>query len=73
MIVTNVGDLGTLVRDNKLGYVVQKKSVRALHDALVRAIVCDLDIKAAAKNLLERFAPSQAVRTFVDVVNAGQR
>lgn len=73
MIVTNVGDLGTLVRDNKLGYVVQKKSVRALHDALVRAIVCDLDIKTAAKNLLERFAPAQAVRTFVDVVNADQR
>lgn len=73
MIVTNVGDLGTLVRDNKLGFVVQKRSVKALHDALVRVIVSDLDIKAAAKNLLERFAPAQAVRSFIEYVNANHR
>ncbi len=69
MVVTNVGDLGTLVRDNKLGCVVQKKSVRALNDALVRAMIGDLDISAPARRLLDRFSPQQAVRTFLETVN----
>lgn len=73
MIVTEVGDLGTLVRDNKLGFVAKRRSVRALHDALIRAMVNELDIADSAKNLLERFAPAQAVRAFLEVNHAGHR
>lgn len=70
MVVTNVGDLGTLVRDNKLGCVVQKKSVKALNDALVRAMMTDIDIKPAAQRLLERFSPQMAVKTFLESTGA---
>ena len=70
MVVTNVGDLGTLVRDNKLGFVVQKRSVRSLNDALVRSMISDLDIGSAAQRLLDRFSPQMAVRTFLEAVNA---
>lgn len=65
MVVTNVGDLGTLVRDNKLGFAVQKKRVGALADAMVRMMVSDIDIAAQAQNLLERLSPDNAVATFL--------
>ncbi len=70
MVVTNVGDLGTLVRDNKLGYVVQKKSIKALNDALVRSMINDLDISKSAQRLLDRFSPQVAVKTFLEAANA---
>ena len=66
MVVTNVGDLGTLVRDNKLGLVVQKKSVRALNDALVRSMMGSLDITVSARRLLDHFSPEMAVKTFLE-------
>ncbi len=70
MVVTNVGDLGTLVRDNKLGFVVQKKSIRSLNDALVRSMVSDLDIVQSSQRLLDRFSPQMAANTFLEVANA---
>ncbi len=73
MVVTNVGDLGTLVRDNKLGFVVQKKSVRALNDALVRSMVGCQDITVAAQRLLDRFSPAMAVKTFLETSGAAQQ
>lgn len=73
MVVTNVGDLGTLVRDNKLGFTVQKKRVGALADAMVKMIISDIDITPHARNLLERLSPERAVETFLEVVSGERR
>ncbi len=70
MIVTEVGDLGTLVRDNKLGIVVPKKSIHSLTDAMVRMIVHEHDISTEARKLVNRFSPERAATTFLEVVNA---
>lgn len=71
MIVTEVGDLGTLVRDNKLGIVVPRKSTDHLTDAMVRMIVNEHDITAEARKLVNRFSPDRAATRFLEVVNAG--
>jgi glycosyltransferase involved in cell wall biosynthesis len=72
MIVTEVGDLGTLVRDNKLGVVAPKKSIGNLTDAMIRMIVQEYDITAEARKLVDRFAPERAASTFLEVVNASR-
>jgi glycosyltransferase involved in cell wall biosynthesis len=72
MIVTNVGDLGELVRDNKLGFAVQKKSPRALADAMVKMIVSEVDITAGAENLMTRLSPETAAKRFLEVASAAQ-
>lgn len=56
------------MRDNKLGFVVRRKSVAGLTDAMVRALMSDLDITAAAQRLVSRFSPQQAVRRFLEVI-----
>ncbi len=71
LVVTEVGDLGTLVRDNKLGYAVRRKSPRALHNALVKMMVSDIDVREPATRLLQTFAPETAVRRFLEVVDGG--
>ncbi len=70
LIVTEVGDLGTLVRDNKLGIAVTKKSISSLTDAMVRMIVHEYDVTAEARRLVNRFTPDRAATTFLEVVNA---
>ena len=66
MVVTDAGDLGTLVHDNKLGFVARRKSPASLADAMVRMIVSDLDIRANAKHLIERLSPDNAAQTFLN-------
>ncbi len=66
LVVTDVGDLGTLVRDNKLGFVARRKSPSSLADAMVRMMVSDLDIRASAKQVIDRLLPENAVRTLIE-------
>jgi glycosyltransferase involved in cell wall biosynthesis len=66
MVVTDAGDLGSLVHDNKLGFVARRKSPASLADAMVRMIVSDFDIRANAKHLIERLSPDNAAQTFLD-------
>jgi glycosyltransferase involved in cell wall biosynthesis len=66
MVVTDAGDLGTLVYDNKLGFVARRKSPVSLADAMVRMIVSDFDIRANAKHLIERLSPENAAQTFLN-------
>lgn len=66
MVVTDAGDLGSLVHDNKLGFVARRKSPASLADAMVRIIVSDLDIHANAKHLIERLSPDNAAQTFLN-------
>jgi glycosyltransferase involved in cell wall biosynthesis len=73
MVVTDVGDLGTLVRDNGLGFVARRKSPASLADAMVRMMVADLDIRVNAKHLVERFAPENAAQTFLSAVSTDAR
>jgi glycogen(starch) synthase len=70
MVVTDAGDLGSLVHDNKLGFVARRKSPVSLADAMVRMIVSDLDIRANAKHLIERLSPDNAAQTFIDTLAA---
>jgi glycosyltransferase involved in cell wall biosynthesis len=67
LVVTDVGDLGTLVRDNKLGFVARRKSVSSLHDALVKMIVSEIKIARAAQRLMEHLSPERAVEKFLEV------
>jgi glycosyltransferase involved in cell wall biosynthesis len=69
LVVSDVGDLGTLVRDNKLGFVAAPRSVSALRDALVKMIVSDIDISEQAGRLTGRLSPERAVAKFLEVVN----
>jgi glycosyltransferase involved in cell wall biosynthesis len=66
MVVTDAGDLGSLVHDNRLGFVARRKSPASLADAMVRTIVSDLDIRANAKHLIERLSPENAAQTFLN-------
>jgi glycosyltransferase involved in cell wall biosynthesis len=66
MVVTDAGDLGTLVHDNKLGFVARRKSPASLADAMVRMIVADLDIHTSGRHLLDRLSPDNAAQTFLD-------
>jgi glycosyltransferase involved in cell wall biosynthesis len=66
MVVTDAGDLGSLVHDNKLGFVARRKSPASLADAMVRMIVSDFDIRANAKHLIERLSPDNAAQTFLN-------
>ncbi|MFH2055260.1 MAG: glycosyltransferase [bacterium] len=70
MIVTDVGDLGELVREYGLGNVVQPGSVSELRDALLRVMLHDHDISAPAAELVSQFAPESAVARFLEVLNA---
>lgn len=70
LIVSEVGDLGDLVREYGLGYVVNPGSVSELRDALVRMMLHEYDISAAAAELVAKFAPESAVTRFLEVVNA---
>jgi glycosyltransferase involved in cell wall biosynthesis len=70
MIVTEVGDLGTLVRDNRLGIAVHKKSVTGLHDAMVKMMTSDFDIRDCARRVLEKMTPERAAARFLEVANA---
>ena len=69
LIVTNVGDMGTLVRDNRLGFAVQKRSISGLTDAMVKMMVTEFDITESARALTQRFSSASAVSTFLEVVN----
>lgn len=66
MVVTDAGDLGSLVHDNKLGFVARRKSPASLADAMVRMMVSDLDIRVNARHLMERLSPENAVQTFLN-------
>ncbi len=66
MVVTDAGDLGTLVHDNKLGFVARRKSPASLSDAMVRVIVSELDVHTNARHLIERLSPDNAAQTFID-------
>lgn len=68
MIVTDSGDLGTLVHDNKLGFVARRKSPSSLADAMVRSIVSDLDIRTNAKHLVQRLAPENAAQILLETL-----
>lgn len=69
LVVTDVGDLGTLVRDNKLGFVARRKSVSSLHDALVKMIVSEIKVTTTARHLMERLSPERAVDKFLEVTS----
>ena len=70
MVVTDVGDLGTLVRDNGLGFVARRKSPASLADAMVRMMVADLDIRVNARHLVQRLSPENAAQTFLSTISA---
>lgn len=70
MIVTEVGDLGDLVREHGLGTVVQPGSVPELRDALVRMMIHEYDISAPAAELVRQLSPESAVQKFLEVINA---
>jgi glycosyltransferase involved in cell wall biosynthesis len=68
MVVTDAGDLASLVHDNKLGFVARRKSPASLADAMVRMMVTDFDIRTNAKHLIERLSPDNAAQIFLNVL-----
>jgi glycosyltransferase involved in cell wall biosynthesis len=73
MVVTDVGDLGTLIRDNKLGFVARRKSVASLRDALIKMIVSEVNVTDPSRRLMQRFSPEMAVHRFLEVTGADSR
>jgi glycosyltransferase involved in cell wall biosynthesis len=68
LVVTDVGDLGTLVRDNRLGFVARRKSPAKLADAMVRMIVGDLDVRSSSRHLVERLNSDNAAGILLETL-----
>jgi glycosyltransferase involved in cell wall biosynthesis len=70
LIVTEIGDLGNLVREHGLGLSVQPNSVSQLRDALVKMMLQEYNIAAPAAELVRQLSPEAAVARFLEVTNA---
>jgi glycosyltransferase involved in cell wall biosynthesis len=73
VIVSDVGDMGDLVRDNSIGHIVQPGDTQSLQDALLKGMTEETDYSTYKHNteiVSQKFSVHESVRQFMENVRS---